>query len=151
LLESCRGRAQRDLKLSFIIEALAKQEKIETSEDEVQARVSMLAQNYDRPADRMYEDLEKRGQLGALREQIMADKVYTMLLAKAEITEVEPPKPEPEVPNEKAEKKPDEKKSKSAKKTPAKKPTTKKTASDKEKAPARKVPKAAKKDDKKTE
>lgn len=147
LFESCRGRAQRDLKLSFIIDALAKKESIETTEDEVQARVGLLAQNYDRPVDRMYEDLEKRGHLDALRDQIMADKVYAMLLAKAEITEVEPPKPEPDADDEKGE----EKKSKSAKKTPAKKPTTKKTAGDKEKAPARKAPKAAKKAAKKAD
>jgi trigger factor len=145
LLESCRGRAQRDLKLSFIVEALAKKENFEATEDEVQARVSLLAQNYNRPVDRMYEDLEKRGHLDALREQVLTDKIYAMLLSKAEITEVEPPKPEPEA----AEEKPEEKKSKSAKKMPAKKPTTKKTAGDEDKAPGRKAPKAARKTAKK--
>lgn len=90
LLEACRGRAARDLKLDFIFAAVAKQEGIEATEDELQARVGLLAQNYNRPTERMYEDLQKRGYLSALREQILNDKVYTLLLSKATVTEVEP-------------------------------------------------------------
>jgi len=95
LMEACRNRAQRDLKLAFILEAIAKDENIETTEDELQARVRLIADNYGRPTDRMYEELEKRGHLDALREQIRDDKVYQTLLSKATVTEVEPPRPEP--------------------------------------------------------
>lgn len=91
LLESCRGRAARDLKLDFIFAAVAKKEGLEATEDELQARVGLLAQNYGRPTDRMYEDLQKRGYLSALKDQILMDKVYTLLLGKAAVTEVEPP------------------------------------------------------------
>ena len=51
----------------------------------------MMAQNYNRTADKMYEDMLKRGQLDTVREQIRDDKAMALLLARAEFTEVEKP------------------------------------------------------------
>lgn len=90
LMAACRSRAERDLKLSFIVEALAKANDFEATEAEVQARVSMIAQNYGRPADRVYEDLERRGYLDAIREDVVRDKVYALLTSKATFNEVDP-------------------------------------------------------------
>ncbi len=91
LQASSRDRARTELKLSLILEALAKKENIEVSEDEVQARVAMMAQNYQRTPDKMYEDLLKRGQLDSVREQIRDDKAMALLMGRAEFKEVEPP------------------------------------------------------------
>ena len=43
LREACNQRAQRELKLSFIFETMANQEQIEVSDDEVKARVGLIA------------------------------------------------------------------------------------------------------------
>jgi len=96
LLEACRQRAQRDLKLLFIFNSIAKKESIEATEDEVQARVGLIAATYNRPVDRVYEEMEKRGYLEGLRDQVREDKAYQFLLNKARVTEVEPPAPAPE-------------------------------------------------------
>jgi len=141
LLQACRSRAQRDLKLAFILEAIAKQESIETTEDELQARVKLIADNYGRPTDRMYEDLQKRGQLEALREQILHDKMYQMLLSKATVTEVEPPKPEPAQEDAGPAKKPPAKASKTSKAKTTGTKADKDTKAEKA-TPKRKKPKA---------
>jgi trigger factor len=95
LMEACKRRSQTELKLSFITQEIAQKEKMETTEDEVQARVQMIAQGYQRPADRVYEDMEKNGYLDALREQIRDDKVFALLLSKAVVTEKDAPPPAP--------------------------------------------------------
>ena len=132
LREACNRRAQRELKLSFIFEAIAKKEKIEVVEDEVQARVGMIAAGYGRPADRLYADMEKRGLLDSIREQVRDDKIFRILLDKAEITEVAPPAPATEKKagqTEKAEKKeaPGQKKEGAAKRKAPENLKTKKT------------------------
>ena len=95
LMEACKQRSKVELKLSFITSEIATKEKMETTEDEVQARVQMIAQGYNRPADRVYEDMEKNGYLDALREQIRDDKVFALLLSKAVVTEKDAPPPAP--------------------------------------------------------
>jgi len=126
LREACRQRAQRELKLSFIFEAIAGSEKIEVSEDEVQARVGMIAAGYGCPVDRLYADMEKRGLLDSIREQIRDDKIFRLLLEKAEITEVEPPEPAKEEKPE-AAKASGGKKKKTAKRKAPKRAKAKKT------------------------
>jgi trigger factor len=112
LMEACRQRAQRDLKLEFVLGAIAKKENIETTEDEVQARVAMIAEQYHRPADRLYEDMQRQGHLDALRDQVRDEKVYKFLLGKAVITEVAPKAPEAAAPPPAAEAKPNKAKAK---------------------------------------
>ncbi|MBN2583106.1 MAG: trigger factor, partial [Planctomycetes bacterium] len=117
LREASDRQAQRQLKLDFICEAAAKAEKLEVTEDEIQARVSMIAAGYGRPADRLYAELEKRGMLDAIRDQIRDDKVFALLLEKAKVTEVEAPAEEAKE-GEAGEEKP--KKKSTSRKAPAK-------------------------------
>lgn len=91
LQATSRNQARTELQLSLILEALAKKENIEVSDDEIEARVAMMARNYNRSPDKMYEDLMKRGQLDSVREQIRDDKAMALLLERAEFTEVEQP------------------------------------------------------------
>ena len=107
-MTACRQRAQQDLKLSFILNSIARQEAVEVTEDEVQARVGVIAANYNRPVDRVYEEMEKHGYIETLRDQIREDKVYQVLLSKAAVTEVEkkPEAPAPPAEQPKARKAP---------------------------------------------
>jgi len=100
--------AARDLKLHFILDAIAKKEKMEVTDAEVDARVQMIAMQYGRKADRLHEEMEKQGTLESLKQQILEDKVLRALLEKAKVTapggeakveekpaEASPPAPEP--------------------------------------------------------
>jgi len=86
-LDDIRGasdeRAARDLKLHFILGAIAKKEEIEATDAEVDARVRFIAAQYGRKEDRLREEMDSEGTLDSLRSQILGDKVLRMLLEKA--------------------------------------------------------------------
>jgi len=88
-LEEIRGasteRAGRELKLMFILDAIAKKEKVEATDAEVDARVRFMAVQQGRRDDRLREEMEAGGTLANLRSQIRDDKVMRLLLEKAKI------------------------------------------------------------------
>lgn len=75
-------RAARDLKLHFILDAIAKKESIEATDAEVDARLRFIAVQYGRKEDRLREEMTAEGTLDSLRGQILEDKVLRMLLEK---------------------------------------------------------------------
>ena len=113
-LEEIRGasteRAARELKLMFILDAIAKKEKVEATDAEVDARVRFMAVQQGRRDDRLREEMEAEGTLANLRSQIRDDKVTRMLLEKAKISTTAPAsEAKPEAAAEKpAEAEPDE-------------------------------------------
>jgi len=76
-------QAARDLRLHFILDAIAKKEGIEVADTEVDARVRFMAVQYGRKADRLREEMETSGGLDSLRAQILEDKVIRTLLDRA--------------------------------------------------------------------
>jgi len=105
-LEEIRGasteRAARELKLMFILDAIAKKEKIEATDAEVDARVRFMAVQQGRRDDRLREEMEAEGALANLRSQIRDDKVTRLLLEKAKIGTTAPAaEAEPEAGGEK--------------------------------------------------
>jgi trigger factor len=76
-------QAARDLRLHFILDAVAKAEGIEVTDTEVDARVRFMAVQYGRKADRLREEMEASGHLDSLRGQILEDKVIRTLLDRA--------------------------------------------------------------------
>jgi trigger factor len=96
-------RAARELRLLFILDAIGKKEKIEATDQELDARVRFMAAQHGRRDDRLREEMEAEGTLDNLRGQIRDDKVIRFLLAKAKIAgqppaEAEPAPPAPETP-----------------------------------------------------
>jgi len=93
-LEEIRGasteRAARELKLMFILDAIAKKEKVEATDAEVDARVRFMAVQQGRRDDRLREEMEAEGALANLRSQIRDDKVTRLLLEKAKISTTAP-------------------------------------------------------------
>jgi trigger factor len=85
-------RAARDLRLHFILGALAKQEKVEVSDAEVDARIRFIAAQQSRKPDRVREDMARDGSLESLQGQIMEDKVLRNLLEKARAPKTDAPK-----------------------------------------------------------
>jgi trigger factor len=78
-------RAAKDLKLYFILDRIAKEEGIEATDAEVDARVRFIAAQYGRRPDRMRAEMDEQGRLDSLRVTIREDKVMRMLMEKAKI------------------------------------------------------------------
>ncbi|MGB3087066.1 MAG: hypothetical protein WBC53_04975, partial [Phycisphaerae bacterium] len=102
-------RAARDLKLTFILDRIAKEEKVEVTDAEVDARVRFIAAQYGRRDDRLREEMAQRGTLDSLRSQIREDKVMRLLLDKAHIKGEEAEEQVSVATREKAEEDTDEK------------------------------------------
>lgn len=93
--EAIRGssteQASRELKLTFILDAIAKKEAVEVTDAEVDARVRFIAAQYGQREDRLREKMAAEGRLDSLRGQILEDKVMRLLVEKAKIEGAEPP------------------------------------------------------------
>ncbi len=83
-------QAQRQLKLYFILEAIAEKEHIYVTEDEVAQRIQLMAQVYNTPPARLEHELEEGGQLSSLRSEMRDGKTIDFLLEKANVVEVDP-------------------------------------------------------------
>jgi trigger factor len=90
--------ASRDLKLFFILDAIAKKETVEATDAEVDARIRLMAMQSNRKPDRIREEMEEAGTLDNLYSQIVEDKVLRLLLEKAKIGGAAEAKAAPEVP-----------------------------------------------------
>jgi len=77
------------MKEHFILERLADEEKIEVVEpDDYDAEIELIAEQEGLPARRIHARLEKRGEMDALRNQIVERKVIDTIKAHATIKEV---------------------------------------------------------------
>ena len=83
----------RQCRLHFIYLQLAEQEKLFVTEEDVEQRVQAIALNYGRRPDEVRAELEERGQLSPLRQQMREEKVRDFLVQHAEIQEAEAPEP----------------------------------------------------------
>ena len=91
LRSSASANAARELKLFFILDAIAQKEKIEATDAEVDARLRFIAAQYGRRDDHIREEMQERGTLDSLRSQIRDDKVMRLLLEKALVKGDSPP------------------------------------------------------------
>ena len=74
-----RPQAEVSLKRMLVVEHLAEREKLQATQDEVDARVEQLAEQYGRSPSDVWLELEKSGQLQALEAEITEDKVFDWL------------------------------------------------------------------------
>jgi len=79
--------ATRQLKLVFILEALAEKEKVFATDAEVDERIETMARVYGLPAARLKREMEDANRLSSLRSQMRDDKVIEFLLGKVQIEE----------------------------------------------------------------
>ena len=110
--------AKQDLHVSLVLGKIAEDDKIEVTDDEVNARIAQMAAMQNRRPERLRQELAQDGTLEQVRGAVSEEKVLDKLLAQAKITEVA---------GERAEKEPKEKE-------PAKRPAAEK----KRAAPAKK-------------
>jgi len=129
LKTSAKEQAAHDLKLAFIMEALAEEVEVEVSESEINGVIASIAQRQGRRFDRVRDELIKQNGIVNLYVQLRDDKIVAQLIEKARITEKEPEKAEEEPSSEK-EKSGSKTKKKSASKPKSPKKTKEKEADD---------------------
>ncbi len=146
-LEAQAGQtAQRELKLSFILEKIAKAEDISVAEGEVNAWIAQIASQQGRRPERLRQEMDASGTLGEveveLREQKTLDKLLEM--AESKPAEEKPAKAAAEK-AEKPAKKEHAKKEPAAKKESQKEASEEESSSDEKKPAAKGKPRGGKK------
>jgi trigger factor len=79
--QSARDR----LRTSFILDAIAEKEKITVTEEEMETRITSLAQRYRVTPARLKAQLDERGGLGEVEDQIRTGKTLDFLIANAKV------------------------------------------------------------------
>lgn len=75
----------RNLKLEFILERVAKAREVKVTVEEVNSEIARIARLYDRRFDRVRDDLQSRGLLPQLAEQLRQDKCVELILKDAKL------------------------------------------------------------------
>lgn len=81
-----KSAAER-LKASFILGRIAAQEKIQLQQAEVDQRIAMLGYRHNIPYPKLRKQLEERGGIHEIEEEILIGKTLEFLLANASVTE----------------------------------------------------------------
>jgi trigger factor len=80
--------AKERVRLAFLVQHIAEQEKIQVTQEEVLQRVQSLSAAYQIPPDKFIKDLQKRNGINELYDQIAHEKVLNFLEINAKIENV---------------------------------------------------------------
>lgn len=80
-----RAPSVRDVKMTFILEHIAKKENISVSDDELDAEITKVAERTQEPFSTVKQHLTKDGALDKLRSQLTNRKVLNFLYENADI------------------------------------------------------------------
>jgi trigger factor len=80
--------AKERVKMAFLIQRIAEQEKISVTQEEVLQRAQSLAAMYQIPLEKFIKDLQKRNGISELFDQIAHEKVIAFLEQNARIEDV---------------------------------------------------------------
>jgi len=86
----------KNVKLYFIMGAIAKRETVLVTEDELRARSDQMAGLYRMDADAFWDTISSGGRLETLRRDMVDDKVFDLLISKASVTDAPPASAAPE-------------------------------------------------------
>lgn len=93
--ESMKPQAEKQLKTTLVLEAIAKAEGIEITDEEVNDKIAEMAKQYNMEADKLKE-LMQDSDIAGLKEEIAMNKVIDMLVNKAKISKPRARKPKAE-------------------------------------------------------
>lgn len=88
LRQNSLASTERALKEHFILERIAEEHKIDAEPGDYDAEILLIARQSNESPRRIRARLEKRGQMDALRNQIIERKVIDLITGEAEFTEV---------------------------------------------------------------
>jgi len=87
LEESVEDRAVKQLKLFFILQEIARQEKIELSEQELDKKIDEIARGLKKGFTEIKEDLIKKGLIDRFKEELKERKIVNFLIKEAKVNE----------------------------------------------------------------
>ena len=87
---AANGTARERVKAQFVFQKIAAKEGVRVAPEEVQARIFVLAKQYEMAPDKFAKELEKRDGLQEIWQQLLHEKVIDFLQQNAKIEEVEP-------------------------------------------------------------
>ena len=79
--------AKERVKLAFLVQRIAEQEKISVTQEEALQRAQQLAGMYQIPLEKFIQDLQKRNGVSEIFEQLLHEKVFALLETTAIVTE----------------------------------------------------------------
>ena len=77
--------AKERVKLAFMIQRIAEQEKITVAQDEILKRIQSMAAMYQIPMDKFIKDLQKRDGINEIYDQLTHEKVLEFLENNAKV------------------------------------------------------------------
>jgi trigger factor len=86
LREQMKGDAEKRVRNTLVLEQIAKVENIEVTDEDVQAELEKLAEQYKRPVDELKELFERNGTLDNLKEDLSIRKTARFLLENSKQT-----------------------------------------------------------------
>lgn len=108
LRQDLEARAQLAVKTRLVLNAIAKAEGIKVTDEELNQEIEDLAAQYNLEAEKIRADLEARGQLSVLEEELLLEKVQDFLADNAVALTEEPAQEEAEAKTDEAEAKTEE-------------------------------------------
>ena len=85
--EEWRPQAERDVQVAFLVPAIAEQEKLEVTDDDVDARVAEIAEESGQPVAQVKRSYREQGLADALRQSLLEERVVDFLIAEATVSE----------------------------------------------------------------
>jgi trigger factor len=86
LFDTAARTASDKIKLRYILRRIAREEKIECTQEEVEARMAMLARSWGVALEKLKADMHKRNALPQVREDVMLNKTLVWLRDQAKVT-----------------------------------------------------------------
>ena len=90
LFEEAEVRAKNSLKTNFLLTEIAETEALKVENSDVLQRVTMMAKQAKKPVKGYMKELQKSGQLGNIRQNMLFSKAIDFLVEHATVTEGEP-------------------------------------------------------------
>jgi trigger factor len=85
IVSAASRTAKERLKANFILTKIAEEEKIDVSAAELKNRVQQLANQYRTTFEKMMSELDEKGAVGQVREEVLIGKVLDFLTSNANI------------------------------------------------------------------
>ncbi len=96
IISSASNQAKLNIKTNFILEEIARAEKIEATEQELMQQIAGLAHRNQVPLKKFIVDLKKNHSIDTIRNNIRMSKTLDFLRSNASVQEVDPPAPKEE-------------------------------------------------------
>ena len=86
LVGSAAQSARDRIKGTFVLLRIAEQEKIQVTENELRGRISQLARKYEMTFEKMLKELQKRGAIDQISEEILTAKTLEFIAKEATVS-----------------------------------------------------------------